>query len=47
VALIEVGAPLGRGGSLPEVLDEPSLDVRHSFGGVVVRGIRRGVGGRG
>jgi hypothetical protein len=30
-ALIKVRAPLGRGRSLPEVLDEPSPDVRHSL----------------
>jgi hypothetical protein len=30
-SLIEVGAPLGRGGSLPEALDKPSLDMRHSL----------------
>jgi hypothetical protein len=30
-ALIEARALLERGGSLLEVLDEPSLDVRHSL----------------
>jgi hypothetical protein len=29
--LIEVRVPLGQRRSLPEVLDEPSLDVRHSL----------------